>query len=86
MYYDDGDMMGGGGEVGGGGVVDDGNLNIGCEFINGQWVCPTPELSSNTQQPTIKKKSINGTRSSYYWDSNKNIEKLTKPLSKKKKS
>lgn len=78
-----GDMTAGGG--GEGGILPDTDPNIGCEFINGQWVCPTPQQPTNTQQPTIKKKPISGTRGNLFWDSKEIIKKALQPLNKKKK-
>ena len=94
---EDDEMMSGGEEGGGGGVVDEGNLNDSCEFINGQFVCTTPGGPSpqdlppptQTQCPTcdqISSAPQTGSRGNYFWDSKKIIDKSIKPLNKKKKS
>ena len=84
-----------GGGAGGGNVVDEGNLNEGCQFIDGQWVCPDdsqpnipaqPNVPSQTQCPSCDQLSYappSGTRGSYYWDSQDIIKKATAPLNKK---
>jgi hypothetical protein len=94
---EDDEMMSGGEEGGGGGgVVDEGNLNDSCQFIDGQFVCTPPDGPSPEEVPPpiqtecpqcnqILPTPPSGTRGNYFWDSKKIIDNVTKPLNKKKK-
>lgn len=94
QFYNPGGPSDGGG---GGGVIDEGNLNDTCEFIDGQFVCTTPggpspsevDPPSQTECPQcnqIADTPPSGTRGNLFWDSQSIIKKALEPLNNKKKS